>query len=400
MTGHTIICAIGEIDENLVLDAQEVYMKKNKKHARLVRIALIAALIILILAITAGAIYVLHDWNRVFTDKFQPTEAVKEQVDGYMDEPVASFTRNGATLSIAQTITDGNVLYAVVNLQLPEDFDMSKTIVGTEKEMPEETLKLFAEYDEATGHWYSLSTASGIWMQGEVEAEALEQMNEENMFDYISFDQFAGGSFMPRAVDVENKTFSFLLYTYLLDTTDREHFTVLFNDIHRDWYGNTPEDFFDGTVASAVENGNLEELTNEPEVLVEGPLYVTWNPTYSVEETLTQDVIKDGTVIGNLKLSPLTLEINIPNLADTYDNPLEEFDGSGPLGLDDVISMTLRLKDGTEYDISSYYGYGEDSETGEMNLFVNVNLYDAAGAFLDTSTVESVTVNDFIIQIE
>lgn len=35
-----------------------------------------------------------------------------------------------------------------------------------------------------------------------------------------------------------------------------------------------------------------------------------------------------------------------------------------------------------------------------MYLFMNVIIYDAAGAFLDTSTVESVTIYDFVIQIE
>lgn len=125
MRRDNIVWAMTDIADDLIREAKEAPMKHEKRtFSRTARLALIAAVIAALLAISAGAYYAIHNWNSVLERRFQPSEELKEHLDGMVDEPIATATMHGVTLSVEQTITDGSEFYAVVSMKLPDDFDM------------------------------------------------------------------------------------------------------------------------------------------------------------------------------------------------------------------------------------------------------------------------------------
>lgn len=386
---------MGYLADDLVIQAKETPIKQHKL-THPVKLALIAAAIAVLLAMTVSAVYVLHNWDDIFLNRFQPTDTVKTQTDGYLDSPIASAARNGVTLSVEQTITDGNVFYAVVSLRLPEDFDMSQLIVQNENELKAETLKLFSSYDEATGHWYTgPATASALWFQGDVSEEVLETLTMEQ----VEQDPEAywglicsGGSFLPKQVDVANRTAYYLLCTNL-DTNDKPvSYTVWFENITLD-----PED----------------------EPLIEGPIYVTWTPQYDSSAIIEQPITKDGQQLGTMTLSPVSLQMDISSLYDTLDVmpegdalaelrriasgviAVEELDD--PLSWEDIsdyVHISIQFTDGTEQTLSNAYSSEYDEASDIIHIMVSTEFYASLGHFLDLDTVQSVTVNDVVIPLQ
>ena len=117
MTGHTMLRAMGEIDENLVLDAQEVFMNENKKHLRPIRIAAIVAAAALLLS---GTILAARHYTRAADkaeerwNEYAETEMTQEQKD-YVDERSADVCETaedqGITFTVESVTVSGSRVY-------------------------------------------------------------------------------------------------------------------------------------------------------------------------------------------------------------------------------------------------------------------------------------------------
>lgn len=200
MKADYLLSAMGSIEDDLILEAKEETKMKKTDTGRVARRLLLVAALIGILGITAVGAYFMVDWDEIFWDRFTPTEEIASQLEGTLDSPMVTVTRDGATLSVRQTMTDGSVMWAVVELELPEDFDMELLRVDSQG-LEADTLRLFATQDETTGNWYTgPGTIWAQWFQGELPEEELESLTAETMEEKYAFAEDViklGGRFLP-----------------------------------------------------------------------------------------------------------------------------------------------------------------------------------------------------------
>lgn len=381
MREEILLSAMEHIAGDLILEAKEAPMKKKTSFTRPARMVLIAAIIAGLLAITAGAAYLITEWDQIFADRFEPTEEIQAEMAGNIDEPTASVTRDGATLSVRQTITDGNELYAIVELQLPEDFDMEKLRVDSEG-MSEETLSLFATKDAATGNWYTgPATMYAEYFQGTLPEEELENLTvakvEENIPYYIFEVGMGEGSFLPKHVDAQTKTISYLLMTSY-DGEKGGPMTVWFENIY---YGETEEP------------------------VLSGPIYLSWTPAYDTA-SLKLDLAQDGAVVGTVSLTPMSIQVDVPNLLDVMENPPEEGTAEYDQLVDrilhkggcfeNLVQVTIHCSDGDRV-ITKGFGGGYDEASGGLSLSLDSGFVPD---FLDIDSVTAVTVGNITVEIK
>lgn len=382
MREEILLSAMEHIAGDLILEAKEAPMKKKTSLGRPARLVLIAAILAGLMAVTAGAAYIISEWDEIFANRFAPTEEIREEMAGNMDAPTASVTRDGATLSVRQTITDGNELYAIVELQLPEDFDMENLKVDSEG-LQEETLALFSTKDEATGNWYTgPATASAQWFQGTLDADILENLTCEAIeqdpgYYWMELGIDSSGSILPKHVDAQTKTVSYLLMT--------------------DYDGEKG-----GPMTIWFENLYYSE-TEEP--ALSGPIYLSWTPEY---DTLFLDFLleKEGKTVGTVSLTPMSIQVDVPNLLDVMEAPPEEgtpeYDElvdhvlHEPDFFENMVQVTVHCADGNDRVISKGFGGGYDDATGGLSLILDG---DFGGNFLDLSTVTAVTVGNITVEV-
>jgi hypothetical protein len=379
MKEEKLLRAIGSIAGDLILEAKEEPMHTKRAMSKPLRRCLIAALVAVFLAATVSAAYVLKNWDTLFESRFQPTQAVKAQLDGNLDEPEASSTKDGATLSVRQTLCDGNVLYAIIDLQLPEDFDMSSLIVKSENDLKEETLKLFSSYDTATGHWYTgPATERAEWFRGTLPEEELDSLTEEKLEENLSYYMeevgMGSGTFLPKQVDVSTRTVSYLLIT----DYDKQR---------------------GGPVTVWFENLYVDE-TYTP--VLSGPIYLSWTPQF-VDNSVTYPLTVGETTVGSITLSPLTFQLEIPDVRDILETPLTEQEYADlvdqvlhtPEGLDDFFAaenLTFYLDSGETQTAKRWScGGGYDAETDTISL-----TFDEIGwgenALMDVDAITKITI--------
>lgn len=381
MKEERLLSAMEHIAGELILEAKEAPMKEKKIKSRPLRLVLIAAVLVALFAVTVTAAYVIKEWDSVFANRFQPTEAIQEQMNGNLDQPEASATRDGVTLSVRQTICDGNELYAVVELLLPEDFDMDYLKVEPNG-MSDETLSLFATKDETTGNWYTgPATERAEWFQGTLSEEELETLTEEKIeedsFHYYIEVGMGGGSFLPKYIDAQTRTISYLLMMEYDEET-----------------GGPVTIWFENIYYSSTEEG-----------LLSGPIYMSWTPEYNTEP-LDLTLEQDGENVGAVTLTPMSIQVDVPELLDVLENPPEEGTEAYDELVDricheqnyfeELVTVTIHFADGSQRDIVYGFGGGYDDETGGLSLSLDA---DFGIEFLDLSTVTAVTVGAITVEV-
>lgn len=385
MREEILLSAMEYIAGDLILEAKEAPMKKKTSISRSARMVLIAAILTGLLALTAGAAYIITEWNDIFANRFSPTEEIQAEMAGNIDEPTAFMARDGATLSVRQTITDGNELYAIVELQLPEDFDMEKLRVDSEG-MSEETLSLFATRDEASGNWYTgPATMYAEYFQGTLPEEELEELTvakvEENIPYYIFEVGMGGGSFLPKYVDAQSKTVSYLLMTSY-DGEKGGPMTIWFENIYY-------------------------SETEAP--ILSGPIYVSWTPEYDTV-SVDMELQKDGETVGTVDLTPMSIQVEVPNLLDVMENPpgegTEEYDQLVDRILheadyfENLVQVTIHCSEGNDRVFTRGFGGGYDEVTGTLSLNLNGVTWSYGGSFLDLDDVTAVTVGNVTVEVK
>lgn len=120
MKNEQILRAISDIENELILAAKEDMAMTKKKTVRPLRIALIAAAAILLLAGTVLAAYQLHVWHTMMEAQYEPDEAQKEMVDPAMHDVGVSVTQDGCTYTIRQILGDDYFMAVALDVQLPE----------------------------------------------------------------------------------------------------------------------------------------------------------------------------------------------------------------------------------------------------------------------------------------
>lgn len=381
MKADYLLSAMGSVEDDLILEAKEETKMKKTATGRVARRLLLVAALIGILGITAVGAYFMVDWDEIFVDRFTPTQEIASRLEGAMDSSMVTVSRDGATLSVRQTMTDGSVMWAVVALELPENFDMELLRVDSQG-LEADTLRLFATQDETTGNWYTgPGTIWAQWFQGELPEEELESLTAETMEEKYAFAEdvikLGGGSFLPKNVDAASKTVTYLL---MMDYDGEKAWPVTI------WF----------------ENIYCGDDTENPQL--SGPIYLSWTPQYTVD-TCSLELEKEGTSVGTVEITPLSVKVNVPNLLDVMADALEMGSEDYDTLVDRVLHETgyfeglvpiiIQFADGTEYTLNQGKGGGWDMETESLSLTAEEIFWND---LLDVNEIVSVTVGTITVE--
>lgn len=368
MKNESIIRAIGEIDEDIILEASIIHNEQNlrteriakKKVSHNARIALIAAVLVLSMGIMAGAVYVLHNWDTVFENYFQPTDKEKETVDSAIEDVDATVSLNGVTLTIRQTIGDDYNLYAVLDIKLPDAFDMSTLIIDPDAGLPKN--EHVYTYDEATDTYYYVISP----------CTKFGRSDSDLYMPFVSFNQTVNGTEIHEGsvddkiieVDPVGNTITLLVKRTFTEKISGNPVTLSFEKL--------------SYITDSIANGGVYVD------VVNGPFSITWTPSYDCSSK-AYTVYNGDTEIGSVILTPFYAAMLLDD-ASVLGSYRQVYDSIVPEQY-----LTITLTDGTIIEKQSTYGsiYREtvDSLAFEMDYWFELN------KIIDLNEVASVEIN-------
>ena len=94
---------------------------KKYRRRRPMRAAAIAVAAVLVLTVSAGAAYVVRNWDEMFASYFQPTEQEQQALDNAMQDINVTAEGSGVTYTVKQMLGDSQSMYVTMDITLPED---------------------------------------------------------------------------------------------------------------------------------------------------------------------------------------------------------------------------------------------------------------------------------------
>lgn len=94
---------------------------KKYRRRRPMRAAAIAVAAVLVLTVSAGAAYVVRNWDEMFSSYFQPTEQAQQALDNAMQDINVTAEGSGVTFTVKQILGDSQSMYVTMDITLPED---------------------------------------------------------------------------------------------------------------------------------------------------------------------------------------------------------------------------------------------------------------------------------------
>lgn len=94
---------------------------KKYRRRRPMRAAAIAVAAVLVLTVSAGAAYVVRNWDEMFASYFQPTEQEQQALDNAMQDINVTAEGSSVTYTVKQILGDSQSMYVTVDITLPED---------------------------------------------------------------------------------------------------------------------------------------------------------------------------------------------------------------------------------------------------------------------------------------
>lgn len=135
-----------------------------------------------------------------------------------------------------------------------------------------------------------------------------------------------------------------------------------------------------------------------------GPIYLSWTPQYTVD-ICSLELEKEGTSVGTVEITPLSVKVNVPNLLDVMEEPPEVGSEAYESLVDRVlhetgyfeglVPITIRFVDGTEYTLEQGKGGGWDMESEGLTLTAEEIFWRE---LLDVNQIASVTVGAITVE--
>lgn len=333
MTKSDLIWAIREIDEDLIRDAPT-----KKLHTRPLRLALIAAAIVLLLSGTALGVYAGIHWSEIMETYFHADNDDKELMDSYTQTVYATAEQDGCTFRVTQLMGDEHCMVAALEILLPEE--LRNITVDTEellsvaeangytREDVAWRLNIGYDYKELPERIHTPVSAETGFAAVHCGKEALLADTEELLSDYpdcgiytkslaiqdalsgkffSSFDingsAFAGDSPMTQVYDSETNTLTCLVSMHAsIDLVGRPC-TLVISEI-----------FLEDLIAtySQPEDDSFE-LSLTP--LLTEPVVLHFDATYQPKGQ-DYEIYQEDTLIGTMSLSPFTANLDFPQPPD------------------------------------------------------------------------------------
>lgn len=106
-----------ELEQNIRAKLQE----KKYRRRRPMRAAAIAVAAVLVLTVSAGAAYVVRNWDEMFSSYFQPTDQEQQALDNAMQDINVTAEGGGVTYTVKQILGDSQSMYVTMDITLPEE---------------------------------------------------------------------------------------------------------------------------------------------------------------------------------------------------------------------------------------------------------------------------------------
>ena len=337
-----------------------------------VRKAVLAAVLAVILTVSAGAA-VLLGWDKVFSRRFGEEAAQTPMGQAALQDVFVSSVCDDVTLTVRQALVSDKTIYLVLDYQLPDTVDRAWLQQITESEnawVQTPNVRYFAT-GEMT--WEDLRAADqGKW-------ESLDWADRSASSSYLTSGsalypyRFMGGgssSTQSQGYDPETNTL-----TYLLSFTTTSQTQSLTDQ---------PLTLLVGPPTAVESDGTATSLADHPAIL-------TFQPECVDAQTLTGEVTGDRMRV-QVVLSPFAMQV------ETYG-----YNFTAPMDL--LRGTTLVFRDGTTVtadQLTSSLGGGAGASTSASGekLIHSVNCTATFRDLLDVSQVASVQVGDVTVPLE
>lgn len=271
------------VEDRYLLEAEEAMQPRRRWH--LARRALLATAAAALLVLSVSAACLAANWDKIFLDRFAPSEAVLAQSADAIQEISAAAQYDGVTLSVDQTLGDGTAFYLTLRIRFPEDVDLSDYVIPDPATGAPEGSCILPEELQIYARPLQHEDIRGMTTE-----EALDWLGEEGHLENMVSVESAG-------VDLETNTLSYLVG---LSTDD--------------------EAGFRGDLSLVV--GRIAAWDGEEEtVLLEGPYLISWSAENRCD-TYRFTLRQGGEPVGEVQLSAFGLRVRLDSSDYTSCEPL------------------------------------------------------------------------------
>lgn len=326
-----------------------------------VRKAVLAAVLAVILTVSAGAA-VLLGWDKVFSRRFGEEAAQTPMGQAALQDVFVSSVCDDVTLTVRQALVSDKTIYLVLDYHLPDTVDRAWLQQIAESEdtwLDPPDVRYFATGEMA---WEDLRAAD------QAKWESLDWADRSASGSALYPYRFMGGgssSTQSQGYDPETNTLTYLLS--FTTTSQTQPLTLLV-----------------GPPAAVESDGTATALADHPAIL-------TFQPECVDAQTLTGEVTGDRMRV-QVVLSPFAMQV------ETYG-----YNFTAPMDL--LRGTTLVFRDGTTItadQLTSSLGGGAGASTSASGekLIHSVNCTATFRDLLDVSQVASVRVGDVTVPLE
>ena len=121
LNGYRTVMDQVQPPENLEQTIRERLQGKKFCRRKPMRAAAIAVAAVLVLTVSAGAAYVVRNWDAMFSAYFQPTEQDQQALDNAMQDINVTAEGSGVTFTVKQILGDSQSMYVTMDITLPEE---------------------------------------------------------------------------------------------------------------------------------------------------------------------------------------------------------------------------------------------------------------------------------------
>ena len=336
-----------------------------------VRKAVLAAVLAVILTVSAGAA-VLLGWDKVFSRRFGKEAAQTPMGQAALQDVFVSSVCDDVTLTVRQALVSDKTIYLVLDYQLPDTVD--RAWVQEIAESEDDRVGTPVVHYFATGEitWEDLLAADHAkWETMDwANANSSSYFSSGSALDPYRFMDGSTSSVQGQGYDPETNTLSYLLS--FTTTSQTQSLT------------GQPLTLLVGPPAVTESDGTVTALADHPAIL-------TFQPECVDAQTLTGEVTGDRMRV-QVVLSPFAMQV------ETYG-----YNFTAPMDL--LRGTTLVFRDGTTVtadQLTSSLGGGAGASTSASGekLIHSVNCTATFRDLLDVSQVASVQVGDVTVPLE
>lgn len=381
-------------------------------HKRLRSTILAAIISVLLLSTAACTAAVLTEWNPAFENWFSPTSRVKKMIDSSIDTPNYTTTQHGWTLTVRQTIGDEYGFYCVIDIQLPEDFDIDTLKVDMDaltEAAEEEGLsksEVLVRLSSSGKHYspfnYYCDAENNAWYAVpqflffhcalvETSANDFADIPPKSVDEFGIFEDSSSYGSYKRLRDIyKEKGFddeyyeSNCFYKSLDFDPDTKTITCLFYAGWKCEITGMPvtliltDPFYFDSIKDLITD---DEFGENKRLLISGePLHLCWTPEYSAVSSNHYELFENEELAGKLTLTPISA---VMDLHDTT-----EYNGKF-VQMEQDLAPVVSLKDGESITLS----FRSATEKG-----LGDSIFLMSPEIIDLDRIKSITIGDYEVR--